>query len=116
MYKAYIILREDIPASQSKFAVQVGHATDLIWLNRSLDNEAFQSWLEKETGDRCKILLKAKTLTKLQNLKTSLIEQGFKCFDIVDSGYTELEKDTCTGIVIFPTELESKTINRLRCL
>ena len=116
MFKTYIILREDLSASASKLAIQVGHAIDILWLNKDIDNCSFQLWLEKETGDRRKIILKAKTLTKLQNLKASLIEQGFKCFDIVDSGYTELEKNTCTGIVVFPTQLESKNLNRLRCL
>lgn len=116
MYKTYIILREDLSTSQSKLAVQVGHATDLIWLNRKLDHKSFELWFEKETGDRRKILLKVKTFAKLQNIKAALIKQGLKCFDIVDSGYTELEKDTCTGIVVFPTDLELKTLSKLRCL
>ena len=50
------------------------------------------------------------------NLLKKLVEKEFKCFDIIDSEYTELEKNTCAGIVVFPKELECKIINRLRCL
>jgi len=114
MYKAYFIMREDLELPPSKLAVQVGHGTDLIWEGRYRDPKAFESWLDKDSGDRRKIILKAKTKEQLDNIRNHVQSEGIYCCDIVDSGYTIVEPGTITGLVVFPTDTSSKKINRLR--
>lgn len=116
VYKAYFIMRTDLELPAAKLAVQIGHAVDLIWLNSEKDKKAFDQWRSKEGGNRRKIILKAKSLKQLENLKQALERDGLHCFDIVDSGYTVVEPDTVTGIVVFPTNVEHKNLKRLQCM
>ena len=114
IYKSYFIIRADLGLPEAKLAVQVGHGVDMIWLNKGVDDNAVNVWLTKDGGDRRKIMLKTKSLEQLNNIKAELELDGLHCFDIVDSGYTEVEPNTLTGIVIFPTAVVHKKLNRLR--
>ncbi|WP_163833958.1 aminoacyl-tRNA hydrolase [Spartinivicinus ruber] len=114
--KAYFVIRSDLELNPAKLAVQIGHGTDMIWQHQMVDQASFKTWLSPEQGDRRKIVLKVNSFEKLTSLKEKLISNGFYCFDIVDSGYNFVEAYTQTGIVIFPTAVESKVIKRLRIL
>lgn len=109
-----IVLRDDLDLSPPKLAVQVGHAVDLVWLNRDLCGSMFDDWLDPEQGDRRKIILKISSLEKLTNLYMSLADDGAKCKKIVDSAYTELDEPTVTGLVVLPTSTNYKKLKRLR--
>lgn len=113
MIKAYYILREDLDMSPAKLAVQVGHGTDLIHL-RHHKSPYYQHWLNG--GDRRKIVLKIKSLDTLQSLVASLSTDNIPCDLIEDSGYTEFQGKTLTGIVVYPIPDEEvpKRIQRLR--
>ena len=113
-YKAYFIFRTDLNLTPAKLAVQVGHGVDLIWENSSDNAAAFNAWLAKESGDRRKIVLKLKTLDQLNNLKKTLESDGMQCELIVDSGYTVVEPETITGLVVLPMNIEHKKLKRLR--
>ncbi len=113
-YKAYFIFRTDLDLTTAKLAVQVGHGVDLIWGNSSNNLSAFNAWLAKESGDRRKIILKLKTLEQLNNLKKTLASDGIQCELIIDSGYTVVEPETITGLVVFPINIEHKKLKRLR--
>ena len=113
-YKSYFIFRTDLNLTPAKLAVQVGHGVDLIWENSSNNLPAFNAWLAKESGDRRKIVLKLKTLEQLNNLKKILDSDGMQCELIIDSGYTVVESETITGLVVFPTNMEHKKLKRLR--
>lgn len=111
--KAYFVIREDLQLSPAKLAIQVGHGVDLIWMNCS-SIDGFTDWLDPTVGDRRKLLLKIKSEEKLVNLMKALEDEGLECHRIVDSGYYELEQKTWTGIVVFPSRIQSKKLNRLR--
>jgi len=113
-YKAYFVFRTDLDLTTAKLAVQVGHGVDLIWGNSSNNLSAFNAWLAKESGDRRKILLELKTLEQLNNLEKTLASDGIQCELIIDSGYTVVEPETITGLVVFPTKIEHKKLKRLR--
>jgi PTH2 family peptidyl-tRNA hydrolase len=112
-HKAYFVFRTDLDLTPAKLAVQVGHGVDLIWRSSSNNLSAFNAWLAKESGDRRKIVLKLKTLEQLNNLKKTLESDGIQCELIIDSGYTIVEPETITGLVVFPTNTEHKKLKRL---
>jgi peptidyl-tRNA hydrolase len=114
MHKAYFLLREDLALPCAKLAVQVGHGVDLLWINRSFDEARFNKWLDKNDGDRRKIVLAVKSLEKLINTKLTLAADNIMTFDIIDSGYNLVASETLTGIAIFPLDIEHKTLKRLR--
>jgi peptidyl-tRNA hydrolase len=55
-----------------------------------------------------------KTLEQLNNLKKTLESDGIPCELIIDSGYTIVEPETITGLVIFPTDIDHKKLKKLR--
>ncbi|MDE1464765.1 aminoacyl-tRNA hydrolase [Spartinivicinus poritis] len=112
--KAYFVIRSDLELNPAKLAVQIGHGTDMIWQHQIIDQASFNAWLDSKQGDRRKIVLEVKSLEKLTSLKEKLVNNGFYCYDIVDSGYNFVEANTHTGIVIFPTAANTNTIKRLR--
>ncbi len=112
--KSYFIIRTDLALSPAKLAVQIGHGVDLIWMNSDNNSTRFHDWLERTTGDRRKIILTIKSLEQLVNLKERLQSDGINCQLIIDSGYTDVEPDTITGLVVFPTDIEHKKLKRLR--
>ena len=62
MLRAFYLLRQDLEMSPGKLAVQVGHGTGLIYMNRyQIPN--LEEWMSD--FDATKIVLRVKTLEKL---------------------------------------------------
>lgn len=107
--------------SASKFAIQIGHGTDFIhlysqWPYTNPEYETpYKEWL---ATNRRKIILKVKSEEKLKNLMKLLDEKEIDHSLIYDKGYTELDSETLTGLVIHPIDEEKlpKNIRRLRLM
>lgn len=108
MIKAYYVIRKDLGMSAAKLAVQVGHGTQLLM--RNSDPYIIKDW--EEFSDSRKIVCEISSEEKLNNLFESLVSNKVK---IVDSGYTEFDGKTFTGIAFFidDTELPNK-VKRLQ--
>ncbi|WNA16110.1 peptidyl-tRNA hydrolase [Xanthomonas phage XaC1] len=130
-YSCYIVLRKDLDMPVGKFSAQVGHAVGKIFEyymtqkehHRNTDDEellsrvsTFENW-NKEGGGHGgkKVILKADTELKLENLRKKLNEDNVKYFDIFDYGYNFFDGLTCTGLVLYPRQEELKYIKRLQC-
>jgi peptidyl-tRNA hydrolase len=102
--KACFVLRQDLDMSVAKLAIEVGHGTDMIHLHYR-DDPMYVRWIEE--ADRKKVVLRIKTLVRLENLIALLEESEIAFEKIYDRGYTEFGQTTLTGIIIFPTEESS---------
>lgn len=112
MIKALFLMRQDLNMSPAKLAVQVGHGTGIIY--EESDPDRLEVW--KTRGNYRKIVLKVKSLEKLENLGKVMAENGIQFQSIVDAGYTEFEGSTLTGYVVFPIYEEEiiKPLSRLQ--
>jgi len=95
-------MRKDLNMSPAKLGVQVGHGTGFIYENKD-ENPFFQDWLNEE-NDRRKIVLEVKSEAKLRDLADLLRHKGIPFCKIYDSGYTEFDGKTLTGLVIYPID------------
>lgn len=112
--KAWFVMRRDLPMTQPKFGVQIGHGTDLIHMaalndlvprdtgEREAASPYYFGWINATIGNRRKIVLGGKTLAEIEKLKTECETAGMKCDWIVDAGLTEFGQETTTGMVIHP--------------
>ena len=99
--KAWFVMRLDVPMSQGKFGVQIGHGTDMIHLSGA-QNPYYNAWLDPLGGNRRKIALRAKTLDEIEKVKSACDVTGMITFLIEDAGLTEFAGPTVTGLVICP--------------
>ena len=115
MIKACYVMRADLPMTHVKFAIQIGHGTDLVHL-RGRANPWYDAWLTAAT--RRKAVLRAKTEADLAKIAAACAAAGIAADPIVDEGYTEFGRRTTTGLVIHPTEEERlpKAVRRLRLM
>lgn len=121
-YKCYIVLREDLQMPLGKFAVQVGHAMDQVWTyympikKHSLKTDDEELQFEKWYNEgRRKIVLKTKNIESLSKLEDKLRAEGTKYFEIKDLGLNFFNDETITGLVLYPTDKELKSLKRLQC-
>lgn len=94
--KAYFLLRKDLNMSPAKLAVQVGHGVDFIHTS-PVD---LGDWYK---DDRRKIVLQVEDEAALEKISKLLEERNVDFKFIEDKGFTEFQKETITGIVIYPT-------------
>jgi PTH2 family peptidyl-tRNA hydrolase len=99
--KAWFVMRLDLPMSQGKFGVQIGHGTDMIHILGGT-NPYYSLWLDENIGNRRKIVLRAKSLEELDVIRIACEEVGMLVSTIADAGLTEFDGPTITGIVILP--------------
>lgn len=125
MIKVVYIIRTDLKMSIAKTAVQVGHGTDFVHNRTFLDHSGdygwkYDLWYCKWMGEanRRKAVVAIKTETKLKNIIQTLKDNDIRYNEIWDKGYTELNGDTMTGVVIHPIDDEElpKAVRRLRLL
>lgn len=93
MIKAYYVFRKDLNMTPAKLAVQCGHGTQLLMLSENY--KILEDW--KINSDSRKVVCEISSEEKLRNLYNTLTE----CIDIEeiwDSGYTEFNGKTLTGI------------------
>ncbi len=124
MIKTIYVIRKDLNMSGPKIAVQVGHGTDFIHMRTLLNYTGeygrrhdiwYAQWI---ADDRRKSVVGIKTEVKLKNLIKTLKDATIRFNEIWDKGYTELDGETLTGIVIHPMDADElpKAVTRLRLL
>lgn len=99
--KAWFVMRLDVPMSQGKFGVQIGHGTDMIHMHAS-QNPYYPLWINENIGNRRKIVLRAKGLDELEAIRAACEDIGMIVCPIADAGLTEFDGPTVTGIAILP--------------
>ncbi len=99
--KAWFVMRLDLPMSQGKFAVQVGHGVDMIHMTGA-KNPFYETWLSATGGNRRKVVLRAKSLDDIVKLQAECDAFGMITTLIRDAGLTEFGGPTVTGMVICP--------------
>jgi len=99
--KAWFVMRLDIPMSQGKFGIQIGHGTDFIHMTGA-DNPYYATWLDPHGGNRRKIALRAKSLDDIEKVKADCEKAGMIVRIIKDAGLTEFGQPTITGLVVCP--------------
>lgn len=99
--KAWFVMRLDLPMSQGKFGVQVGHGTDFIHMIGD-KNPYYSAWIDPNLGNRRKIALRANSLAEIEKLKAECEASGMLTQIIADAGLTEFGQPTITGLVILP--------------
>ncbi len=101
LVKSWFLMRLDLPMSQGKFGVQIGHGTDMIHLT-SANNPYYSRWVDPAEGNRRKIVLRAKNVADLEKIKADCEAVGMTAIFIVDAGYTEFNGPTISGLVVCP--------------
>lgn len=104
-YKMCIVVREDVPMSPGKLAVQVAHACVGCAQNTDL---CVQDWFNE--GQK-KIVLKVKDLESLIKVKSKADSLNVYTYLVEDFGLTEIPSGTVTCVGIGPaTDVELKPI------
>ena len=99
--KAWFVMRLDLPMTQGKFGVQIGHGTDMIHINAA-NNKYYNDWINPEIGNRRKSVLRVNNEAEMEKIKIACQETGMIVDYIGDAGLTEFGVPTITGIVIHP--------------
>lgn len=97
-YKLVVVIRDDLPMTPGKLAVQVAHAAVSCAIDaRSRKADWFAKWYRE--GQR-KVVLRAEDLEELRVLEAKAARAGLPRALITDAGLTELppETTTCLGI------------------
>lgn len=101
MYKQVIVFRSDLGMGRGKLAVQVAHAS--LEAYKSADKRVREEW-DRE-GSK-KVVVKAESLRKLQDIYRKAVEAGLPCSLVRDAGRTELPHSTITCVGIGPGKEE----------
>jgi len=99
MLKQAIAIRTDIKMSKGKLAAQASHAAVMAALKSR--KEKISRW---ETEGQKKIVLKARSLDELLELRKKAEKLGIQNAVISDAGLTELTPGTITAIAIGPDD------------
>jgi PTH2 family peptidyl-tRNA hydrolase len=111
-----IAVRRDLDMGKGKIAVQVGHATiSAAEQTRLKSPEWWREWLNE---GQCKVVVKVKSESELQELKKGAEELGLASAIVHDRGLTQVEPGTatCVGIGPAPAELVDKLTGTLPLL
>ena len=111
MIKAYFIMRKDINMTPAKLAVQVGHGTQYIMRNSMKDD--IDEW--ETLNDSRKIVCEISSEEKLNNLY-EFLKNRLQVNKIIDSGYTEFNEPTFTGISFLLTIEDDEVSKKLKRL
>jgi PTH2 family peptidyl-tRNA hydrolase len=99
-YKMVIVVRTDIKMSKGKVAAQAGHAAvSAAEYARRNRPEWWRPWI---TEGQCKIAVKAKSETEINELERKSRNAGLPVALIVDRGLTEIPPNTTTCLGIGP--------------
>ena len=112
-FKMVIIVRGDIKMSPGKLAAQVAHAAVECAIEAyKSQRPVFNKW--RSQGSK-KVVLKAKSLEELYELKDKAEKLGIITALISDAGHTELEPGTitCLGIGPGPEQLLNRITGHL---
>lgn len=92
----YIIVNQDLEMSQGKIAAQVGHACTLasVYYCTMEDSLLFWDWY---SNDQKKIVLRAHH-RDIEKLISKCKEENQLCFEVRDSGLTEIPQNSLTCI------------------
>ena len=115
-YKMVIVSREDLKISTGKLAAQVAHAAvECSLISKRKKPKWFKKW--KEQGAK-KVVLKAKSLDELHELKRKAENLGIIAVIVSDAGLTEVPPGTETvlGIGPAPSALVDKVTGSLPLL
>ena len=116
MSKQAIVVRADLNLSSGKLAAQSSHAAvSSALLCKTKKKNWFNEWFE--SGQK-KVVLKAKSLEELRQLKKKADSLGIPNSLIKDAGFTELfpGTTTCIGIGPAPDEKIDKIVGSLPLL
>ena len=115
-YKLAVAVRKDLNMGKGKIAVQVGHAAvTASEETRKKRPEWWKAWINE---GQCKVVVKVKSESELEQLRRGAEELGLVAEIIHDSGLTQVEPGTatCVGIGPAPTELVDKITGELPLL
>lgn len=99
--KAWFLMLADVPMTEAKFGVQIGHGTDFIHI-RQAENPFYATWIDAGGGNRRKIILRVKNLADLEKVERACNDAGMITNQIWDAGLTEFGRETLTGLVVHP--------------
>jgi PTH2 family peptidyl-tRNA hydrolase len=101
---------------KGKIAVQVGHAT--LTVSEETKRRHPEWWNKWFNEGQCKVVVKVKSESELQELKDGAEELGLASAIIHDRGLTQVEPGsaTCVGIGPAPSELVDKITGALPLL
>ena len=112
-YKLVVVVRKDLRLSPGKTAAQVAHAS----VSCALDaKKRHPEWFKKWYGEgQRKVVLKAKSLEELYELRERGMVEGLTTSIISDAGLTEIPPGTvtCLGIGPGPEELVDRVTGSL---
>lgn len=130
--KCRIIIREDLNMPEGKFAAQIGHGIDSIWMDFTVAGTSirganatntpikpedekilndFATWLN---NGRRKIVMRTKNEDSLKKLFEKVKAEGYNPRYIYDYAFNHFDEMTCTGFVINPTEDDIKSLKRVQ--
>lgn len=109
--KAYFIMRKDLNMTPAKLAVQVGHGTQYIMRNSMKDD--LDEW--ETLNDSRKIVCEISSEEKLNNLY-EFLKDKLQVNKIIDSGYTEFNEPTFTGISFLLNIDDAEVFKKLKRL
>ncbi|MGC8936807.1 MAG: peptidyl-tRNA hydrolase Pth2 [Candidatus Methanomethylicaceae archaeon] len=115
-YKQAIVVRQDLRMTKGKLAAQVAHASVSSYLaTQKVRPEWASGWLRE--GQK-KVVLKARTLDDLMEIKRSAEREDLPYSLISDAGLTQLEPGTvtCLGIGPAPAPLIDRVSGHLKLL
>lgn len=130
--KCRIVIREDLNMPEGKFAAQVGHGIDSIWMDFTVamtsirganaagtevsekDNKNVEDFTEWLNSGRRKIILRTKTEDSLKNLYEKVKAEGYNPRYIYDYAFNHFDEMTCTGFVVNPTSDDIKALKRVQ--
>ena len=113
LFKMVIVVRGDIKMSPGKLAAQVAHAAVECAIEAyKTQRPVFNKW--RSQGSK-KVVLKARSLEELYQLKEKAEKVGIITSLISDAGHTELEPGTitCLGIGPAPEQLINRITGQL---
>ena len=115
-YKLVVVVREDLPLSPGKLAVQVAHAAVSCAVECKRDRTKwFRAWYDE--GQR-KVVVRAFDLEHLRELEARARKAGLTAEKVADAGLTEVPPGTvtCLGIGPAPSDKVDPVTGSLKLL
>lgn len=130
--KCRIIIREDLNMPEGKFAAQIGHGIDSIWMDFTVaatsargsnaanvpvnpkDDQILNDFSEWLNNGRRKIVMRTKNEDSLKKLFEKVKAEGYNPRYIYDYAFNHFDEMTCTGFVVNPTDDDIKALKRVQ--